>query len=129
MVRVVFATTALGMGVNIVGLNTIIHYGAPLSIDDYVQESGRAGRTGAPATSTIYWKPSDVPLLKGITDAKNRDINAVHKYVENNVECRRRQLLSYFDEDLCKSILCQDRILCCDVCASEVVKKSDYIND
>ena len=29
VVRVVFATVALGMGVNLAGLNTIIHYGAP----------------------------------------------------------------------------------------------------
>lgn len=40
IVRVVFATTALGMGVNFVGLYSTIHYGAPRSIDDYFQESG-----------------------------------------------------------------------------------------
>ena len=34
-VRVVFATTALGMGVNFVGLRATIHYGAPRSLDDY----------------------------------------------------------------------------------------------
>ena len=44
IVRVVFATMALGMGVNFVGLNTTIHYGAPRQIDGYFQESGRAGR-------------------------------------------------------------------------------------
>ena len=45
-VRVVFATTALGMGVNFVGLRATIHYGAPRSLDDYFQESSRAGRAG-----------------------------------------------------------------------------------
>ena len=40
IVRVVFATIALGMGVNFASLNTIIHYGAPSSLDDYFQESG-----------------------------------------------------------------------------------------
>ena len=40
VVRIVFATTALGMGVNFVGLYSTIHYGAPRSIDDYFQESG-----------------------------------------------------------------------------------------
>ena len=40
VVRVVFATMALGMGVNFAGLNTIIHYGAPHCVDDYFQESG-----------------------------------------------------------------------------------------
>ena len=45
-VRVVFATTGLGMGVNFVGLRATIHYGAPRSLDDYFQESGCAGRAG-----------------------------------------------------------------------------------
>ena len=41
VVRVVFATLALGMGVDLQGVNTIIHYGAPCSIEDYFQESGQ----------------------------------------------------------------------------------------
>ena len=41
VVRVVFATVALGMGINLRDVNTIIHYGAPQSIEDYFQESGR----------------------------------------------------------------------------------------
>lgn len=55
VVRVVFATMALGMDVGFVGLNTIIHYGEPCSRDDYFQESGRTGRSGDFATSTVYW--------------------------------------------------------------------------
>ncbi len=43
-IRVVFTTIALGMGVNFVGLNRTIRYGAPTAIEDYFQESGRAGR-------------------------------------------------------------------------------------
>ena len=38
-VRVVFGSVA--MGINLHGVNTIIHYGAPSSIDDYFQASGR----------------------------------------------------------------------------------------
>ena len=43
VVRLVFATVALGIGVNIKDINLIIHYGVPHSIDDYLQESGRGG--------------------------------------------------------------------------------------
>ena len=63
-VRVVFATMALGMGVDFHGLTRIIHYGAPRSLEDYFQESGRAGCGGEPSMSTMYWSPSDVPLKK-----------------------------------------------------------------
>ena len=45
-VRAVFATNALGMGVDFLGLITVLHYGAPCSLEDYFQECGRAGRSG-----------------------------------------------------------------------------------
>ena len=115
IVRVVFATVALGMGVNFVGLNRVIHYGAPSSIEDYFQECGRAGRSGDPAKSTIYWKPSDAPRRKNVSDPRNAELCAVRNYLENNRECRRYQLLRYFDINTVNK---RDQILCCDVCAS-----------
>ena len=40
-VRVVFASVAMGMGIDLHGVDTIIHYGAPSSIEDYFQASDR----------------------------------------------------------------------------------------
>lgn len=119
IVRLVFATVALGMGVNFVGLNHIIHYGAPSSIDDYFQESGRAGRSGDPAKSTVFWKPSDAPLRKDLLNPRNAEIAAVRHYLENDHECRRRQLINYFDPSLIITTI--DPILCCDVCIKKVL--------
>ena len=42
-VGVVFASVAMGMGIYLHGVNTIIHYGAPSSNEDYFQASGRSG--------------------------------------------------------------------------------------
>ncbi|XP_068674590.1 bifunctional 3'-5' exonuclease/ATP-dependent helicase WRN-like [Montipora foliosa] len=42
--RVVFATMALGMGVNISSVKEVIHIGPPRSVREYFQEAGRAGR-------------------------------------------------------------------------------------
>ena len=39
-VRVLLATIAFGMGVDCVGLNTVIHFGPPSSMEDYFQETG-----------------------------------------------------------------------------------------
>ena len=38
VVRVVFATVALGTGINLQNINTVIHYGTPQSLEDYFQE-------------------------------------------------------------------------------------------
>ena len=79
VVRVVLATIALGMGVNSSGLTCTIHYGAPCSLDDYFQESGRAGRGGERSTSTIYWVPLDVPVRQDLSDPRNAEVAVVRK--------------------------------------------------
>ena len=89
VVRVVFATMALGMGVSFTGLTTTIHYGAPRSLDDYFQESGRAGRQGEQSTSTIFWKPMDAPLKTDQTIPRNVEIAAVRRFLESTSDCRR----------------------------------------
>ena len=44
-VRVVFASVAMGMGIGLHGVDTIIHCDAPSSIEDYFQASGRRGQS------------------------------------------------------------------------------------
>lgn len=56
-VRVLFATTAFGMGVDCKGLNLVIHYGPPNNVDDYVQESGRAGRDNSKSHAVLQSYP------------------------------------------------------------------------
>ena len=41
VVHVVFATVALGMGFDLQDNNDVVHHGAPSSLEDYFQESGR----------------------------------------------------------------------------------------
>ena len=123
IVRVVFATIALGMGVNFKGLNAIIHYGAPRSIDDFLQESGRAGRSGTQATSIVYWKPVDARVRKVFANQRDKEVAAVRKYLENNSVCRRFQLLNYFNPEFAKSLPRRNPSLCCDVCANSLLSQ------
>ena len=116
VVRIVFATTALGMGVNLCNVNTIIHYGAPHSIDDYSQESGRGGRSGDDARSVVYWKPIDCPVRKDLVTTRDKEVADVRRYLANTDICRRFWLLDYFDRECART----KKILkmCCDVCTS-----------
>ena len=93
IVRAVFATMALGMGVSFSGLTRIVHYRAPRTVDDYFQESGRAGWTGEPSVSTVFWSPLDAPLRKDTANPHVAEAVAVRNYLENEQECRRYQLL------------------------------------
>ena len=97
VVRIVFATIALGMGINVQDVNTIVHYGAPQNLEDYFQESGRGGWSGGDAESTIYWKPVDCPVRKDPTTVRHHELISVRQYVENDSVCRRKWLLDYFN--------------------------------
>ena len=77
VVRVVFATIALGMGVHLRDVDNIIHYGAPCSVEDYFQESGRGGWSGGDAVSTILWKPVDCPLRKQPVSMRDHEFIAI----------------------------------------------------
>ena len=116
-IRVVFATSALGMGVHLVGVNTIIHYGAPSSIDDYFQGSRRGGRSGEKARSIVFWTPRDCPLKTTPKNAHDREVAAVRHYLENETVCRRKWLLEYFDQSI--SSTCLESEECCDICNAD----------
>ena len=127
IVRVVFATVALGMGVNLAGLNTVIHYGAPRSLDDYFQECGRAGRSGEQSYSTIFWCPSDAPQYRDTSDYLRQEVVLVRLYLENTEKCRRIQLFQYFtgEMDVLNNIMIPD--MCCDVCNTYNDSESDVL--
>ena len=55
--RVLIATSALGVGVNIQDVRKIIHYGVPHDLESYVQEVGRGGRDGKPCEAMLYYRP------------------------------------------------------------------------
>ncbi len=54
--RVVFATNALGMGINFADVRYVVHYGPPRNVEDFVQEIGRAGRDGKYSTSILIYQ-------------------------------------------------------------------------
>ena len=115
IVRIVFATVALGMGIDLKATNTIIHYGAPQSIDDYFQESGHGGRSGDPAESIVYWRPKDCPMRKELITLRDHEVASVRRYLENNAICRRKWLLDYFDPSI--AFVGSNSKTCCDICA------------
>jgi ATP-dependent DNA helicase RecQ len=59
---IMVATSAFGMGIDKPNIRYILHYQAPGSLEQYVQEIGRAGRDGHPAHCSLLFDPADLEI-------------------------------------------------------------------
>lgn len=124
---IVVATVAFGMGIDKSNVRYVIHTGAPKSLENYQQETGRAGRDGLEAECWLLWTAANFITWRRMQeelpdDAKSHameSLSGMEKFC-TGVICRHKALVEHFGQayepDDCGA---------CDVCLSQI----ELLND
>ena len=106
--HIVVATIAFGMGIDKPDIRFVIHLNLPGSVEAYSQEIGRAGRDGNASDTLLIYGLDDLVIRRRMIEEnssedkfkfhENKRLDYLLSYCETP-ECRRKVLLSYFDEE------------------------------
>lgn len=113
-VRIMVSTNAFGMGIDKPAVRTIIHADVPDSIENYYQESGRAGRDGAKAYAVLLTDASDAGRLEALPGIRFPAISAVREvyqhlmnYLQLPAGSGEGQYFDFNPGDFCERFQCQ----------------------
>ena len=120
--KIIVATVAFGMGIDKSDVRYVIHAAAPKSLENYQQESGRAGRDGLEAECCLFhsaadfrtWRKLQEELPAAAFEAAMAVLAGIDSYC-TGVTCRHRAISAYFGQELAS-----ETCGACDVCLAEL---------
>ncbi len=112
-IRVIVATSSLGLGIDLPNIRAVIHLGLPYTLYDYAQETGRAGRDNLASEAILLLSSPKTPGLgRQPTTSETFEKDVIQRYISPT--CRRAIFNSYLDGEEEKK--CDSSSIPCDFC-------------
>ena len=105
--KIMISTSAFSMGIDIPDIELVVHFNAPISMTDYIQQIGRAGRDGRKAHCFLFYDQNgddDAISNSFIKKAKKQstkaaktirsNLNQVHNFIHSD-NCMVCDILKY----------------------------------
>jgi len=105
-IRLLFASSAFGMGVHVPAISRVWHVEPPAELDDYVQQIGRAARERGAVAEAVLFKRHHPKLHQ-----------SMKTYLKNNTQCRHLTIKEHFDFPAAAGVVLAGQ--CCDLCQME----------
>jgi ATP-dependent DNA helicase RecQ len=118
-VPIIICTNAFGMGLDVPDVRLVVHWQHPASVEDYLQEFGRAGRDGNQSLAVLFTSEAneDLKLLRfmaertveeaglqgmekdTVLNGKLSQIDDIHMLGTTRSACFRQGIVRYFEEE------------------------------
>lgn len=108
LIDIIVCTNAFGMGVDVPDIRYVILYDMPASIEDFLQQTGRASRDNKYGEGILFYNANDIKTIeyfienienkediKTIKNERYKKLDAMVRFA-NTSRCLHREILEYF---------------------------------
>ncbi|MBI5435405.1 MAG: DNA helicase RecQ [Planctomycetes bacterium] len=133
-VQLVVATVAFGMGIDRSDVRFVVHASLPKGLEQFSQETGRAGRDGLESECVMFFSTADFVAWRALVEKSSNEAGESSTDLDGQLErlaemmrfasgarCRHRVLVEHFGETWSGA----DRCGACDVCLGELTPLPD----